>query len=145
MTIIELNDAANADWLRMRLSLWPRGSRVEHAKEMAELVGDPNFVGFLAKDPEFGAVGFAEVFLRPYANGCESRPVPFLEGIWVDPEHRQKRVGVKLIEAIEEWCRDRGHHELGSDTGVNNILSRAAHASWGFEETERVVYFRKKF
>jgi aminoglycoside 6'-N-acetyltransferase I len=32
---------------------------------------------------------------------------------------------------------------LGSDTPLANIASQDAHRSWGFAETERVVYFRK--
>jgi aminoglycoside 6'-N-acetyltransferase I len=37
----------------------------------------------------------------------------------------------------------RGFSEIGSDALVENNLSHAAHRSWGFSETERVVHFRK--
>ena len=39
--------------------------------------------------------------------------------------------------------RARGFREIGSDALLDNRASHAAHAGWGFAETERVVYFRK--
>lgn len=144
ITIIENRSDSDPDWLRMRLALWPQGSESEHRLEMKELIHDNRFLCLIARDAASGAVAFAEVFVRPYANGCETRPVPFLEGIWVAPEAQAKGIGSELVEHIEVWCRSRGFTELGSDTEVNNIVSRDAHASWGFEETERVIYFRKR-
>lgn len=145
MRIHELKDGESVEWLRMRLLLWPRGAEAEHRREMRELARDPSFVCFLAEEPGTGSVAFAEVSVRSYANGCESRPVPFLEGIWVDPGWRRHGVGSMLVDAIVVWCRARGFVELGSDTDVNNMVSRDAHSTWGFVETERVVYFRKAF
>ncbi len=46
------------------------------------------------------AVGFAEVAVRKYANGCESQPVPFLEGIWVDPRYRRSGISRRLIAHV---------------------------------------------
>ena len=34
--------------------------------------------------------------------------------------------------------------ELGSDAVFDNKPSRVAHKAWGFEETERVIYYRMK-
>jgi aminoglycoside 6'-N-acetyltransferase I len=81
--------------------------------------------------------------LRKYANGCDSRPVPFLEGIWVDAAFRRRGIGARLIEHIEAFVAARGFREVGSDTPLDNRASQAAHRAWGFCETERVVYFRK--
>jgi aminoglycoside 6'-N-acetyltransferase I len=44
---------------------------------------------------------------------------------------------------VEEFVAARGFTEIGSDTDIANRESHAAHRSWGFVETERVVYFRK--
>ena len=49
-------------------------------------------VGYGAFDPEGELVGFAEVSIRAYANGCTSTPVPVLEGIFV--EERSRRMGI---------------------------------------------------
>ena len=88
--------------------------------------------------------GFASYALRPWAEGCASMPVPYLEGWWVAPELRRRGVGRALVAAIEAWARAHGHVELGSDALVDNHTSHAAHAALGFDEVERVVAYRKR-
>jgi aminoglycoside 6'-N-acetyltransferase I len=87
-------------------------------------------------------VGWAELGLRPYANGCDDRPVAFLEAIWVAAEARRTGVGRALIRHLADLARADGRTELGSDALINNHISHAAHRAWGFAETERVVHFR---
>jgi len=141
--IREMADADRAAWLEMRAELWPEETIVAHAAEIDEWYKSTTAWGFVAELPNGFPVGFAEVALRPYANGCDSRPVAFLEGIWVRPACRRRGVGVGLIAHIERLLSARGYRELGSDTEFGNTGSRAAHRAWGFCETERVVYFRK--
>jgi aminoglycoside 6'-N-acetyltransferase I len=93
--------------------------------------------------PDGEIAGFAEVAIRKYANGCDTRPVAFLEGIWVKPELRRRGIGASLIGHAETFLASRGFRELGSDTYIDNRASQDAHRAWGFSETERVVYFRK--
>ncbi len=91
-----------------------------------------------------GLVGFAEVALRrDYVNGCDTSPVAFLEGIYVAPDHRRDGAARALITAVEAWGRAQGCSELASDADLANLDSQRMHAAVGFEETERVVYFRK--
>ena len=92
---------------------------------------------------EGGAVlGYAEMSLRPYANGCDDRPVAFLEAIWVAPAARRRGVGRALVARLAEAARARGLRELGSDALLANRAAHRAHRGWGFEEAERVVHFR---
>ena len=140
VTAISERDAS--EWLEMRQALWGEASASEHRTEMRELAARPEFAGFMARE-RGKAVGFAEVYVRPFANGCASRPVPFLEGIWVAPDARGRGIGRFLLIAVESWCRSRGFAELGSDALIDDEASQRAHAAWGFAETERVVYFRK--
>lgn len=98
--------------------------------------------GFIA-EVDGAAIGFAEVAIRPYANGCDSQPVAFLEGIWVAEPARRRGIGAQLVAHIEAFLLARGFCELGSDTPLANRASQDAHRRWGFAETERVVYFRK--
>ena len=100
-------------------------------------------LGFRGEAPDGNAIGFAEVSIRRSANGCDSQPVPFVEGIWVDPQFRLRGIGAQLIAHIEAFVTARGFHELGSDALIDNTASHAAHRGWGFAETERVIYFRK--
>lgn len=68
----------------------------------------------------------------------------FLEGWYVVPDFRHHGVGRALMVAVERWTRQHGCDELASDVLIGNEPSLAAHAACGFEETERVVYFRKR-
>jgi aminoglycoside 6'-N-acetyltransferase I len=137
-----ISDAAL--WAPMRLALWPESRLEDLQSELGSMLAKDKFFAWIAFDAE-KPVGFAELYIRDFANGCESQPLPFLEGIWVDPRCRRKGLGRQLIQMIQAWARERGFNELGSDAELHNTLSHSAHAGWGFEETERAVYFRKKF
>jgi aminoglycoside 6'-N-acetyltransferase I len=132
-----------AVWAHMRAALWPEESAAAHAKAIDELLAGSEAWGFIAEAAGGGAAGFAEIAIRKYANGCESAPVAFLEGIWIEPQFRRRGVAAQLIAHAEAFVIMRGFRELGSDTQIDNAASQAAHAAWGFSETERVVYFRK--
>src|SRR5262245_30509124 len=111
--------------------------------EIRDFLAGPDAWSFIAETTDGEPAGFAEVALRPYANGCDTRPVPFLEGIWVEPRFRRQGLGAQLIAHIETLLAARGFREIGSDALIDNRVSHAAHRGWGFSEIERVVYFRK--
>lgn len=130
---------------RMRHSLWPDGSVEEHAREIAaivagEWVGVYPYVILVAE----GGVGFAEVTLRSTADDCDpSHPVGYLEGWYVEVEHRRRGVGAALVRAAEEWAKSQGCLEMASDTWLDNEVSQRAHRALGFEEVDRVVTYKK--
>ena len=130
-------------WAEMRIALWPDEALPAHTATIDELLGDNDVWGLIAEATDGGAVGFAEIAMRKYANGCDTQPVAFLEGVWVNPQFRRRGIGTRLIAHAEALLAARGFRELGSDTQINNHASQAAHVAWGFSETERVVYFRK--
>ena len=130
-------------WAEMRLALWPEHPLAGHMAEIEEFFGTEAFQCFVAEEAG-RLLGFAEASIRPFANGCESRPVAFLEGIWIEAASRRKGLGLQLVEAVEAWARARGLKELGSDTEIERAESQQAHAAWGFEEIERTVNYRKK-
>jgi aminoglycoside 6'-N-acetyltransferase I len=132
-----------AAWIDMRASLWPGAPPSDHAQGIKAILADDEAWGFIAETVEGTPAAFAEVSIRKYANGCDSQPVPFLEGIFVRPEFRRQGAGARLIDQIEEFVMARGFNELGSDALIDNHPSHAAHRGWGFAETERVVYLRK--
>src|SRR5829696_1874096 len=124
----------------MRATLWPDGSREEHARELDALLRGEGTVYpytiLVAEGPEGELTGFADVTLRSYAEGCDpSRPVGYLEGWFVRAEHRRQGIGASLLRAAEQWARDQGCTEMGSDTWIDNELSQHAHERLGFEET----------
>jgi aminoglycoside 6'-N-acetyltransferase I len=135
-----------AEWASLRQSLWPEATVQEHLSEAAILVEDPRHaVALLARTAEGTAVGFAEATLRhDYVNGCTTSPVVFLEGIYVHPSHRRCGIARLLCEAVEDWGAGLGCTEFASDAELDNAGSQRMHAALGFDETERVVYFRKR-
>ena len=88
--------------------------------------------------------GFVEIGSRTYAEGCESTPVAFLEGWYVDPDVRRTGVGSALIRAAEAWAVAHGYSEMASDTELENDVSLSAHLALGYEEVERQICFRKR-
>jgi len=132
-----------ATWADMAHALWPEVPRDALFAEIGATLG-PGYGqrrGVLA-EADGAAVGFAEISLRPYANGCEETPVAFLEGIWVAPETRRRGVARALVAHLAAMVRAEGRGELCSDALIDNVTSHAAHRAWGFAETERVVCFR---
>jgi len=89
-------------------------------------------------------VGFLELGLRSYAEGCRNSPVPYVEAWFVEPNVRHTGVGRALIEAAERLSAERGYTEFASVALIENIASTDAHRALGFEEVERAVHFRKR-
>ena len=135
-----------AEHARMRAALWPDEDPRALADELAALLADEKQAAFVAErdDAPGRLCGFAEASVRPYANSNDEAPCAFLEGWWVDADVRQAGVGRALVAAVEDWARSHGFSELGSDALLDNTLSHLAHHALGFEEIERVIYFRKR-
>lgn len=137
--------ADRAVWSRMRHCLWPEASLEEHDLETFALLGQPErYAVFLAKDVRGNPAGFVEASLRhDYVNGTRTSPVAFVEGLYTVESMRRQGVARLLMEAVVKWAKTQGCTELASDALLENEASHLAHKSLGFEETERVVYFRK--
>ena len=135
-------------WLQLRRALWPEGSEVEHREEIDRFFAGqfPHgpWTALLAEDPDGRLLGFAELSLRPSAEGCQSSPVAYLEGWFVLPDVRRQGVGRLLVAAGEAWGRSQGCTELASDTSPENEVSAAAHRSLGFDDVGMVRCFRKQ-
>jgi aminoglycoside 6'-N-acetyltransferase I len=145
--VIRLCESIDAEgWLELRQALWPDGARAEHRREMAFMASLPQrFAAFIAYRDGEGAAGLLEVSLREdYVNGTTSSPVGFVEGLYVVPQARRSGVARALVREGEQWARAGGCREMASDAALGNETSHAMHRALGFEETERVVYFRKQ-
>lgn len=120
--------------LKMMAKLWPDESEFEFS---------PGQI-FVWERGEGGLGGFSEYSVRSFVDGCSIMPCPHVEGWWVDEDLRRQGIGGALIAAIEDWSRAQGFTELGSDTLLENMLSRTVHPRLGFEPTEQIQYFRKR-
>jgi aminoglycoside 6'-N-acetyltransferase I len=132
------------DWTALRIALWPDESPEDLRDGAAALLSRDDAVNLVCRTAEGEAIGFAEAVLRrDYVNGCETSPVAFLEGIYVMPGHRREGIARELCDRVLDWARRLGCTEFASDALLENAASHAFHAAIGFEETERVVYFRR--
>lgn len=131
------------DWSALRAQLWPAEHPAEHAVYAAQWLAEANTDAFLAFDSEERMVGFLEVDLRPYAEGCVTSPVAYVEGWYVIPGQRRHGVGGALMRAAEDWARARGCAEMASGTELENGGSQDAHQRLGFARVQTLVIFRR--
>jgi aminoglycoside 6'-N-acetyltransferase I len=148
MVVRAIRTAEAGEWACLRARLWPRADLQELTAETQAFLEGADMptiaAAFVAREEEGdAAMGFLELAVRPFADGCESRPVAHVEGWYVEPAARGRGVGRALMMAAENWARERGFRELASDTEVENDVSLAAHLRCGFLESERLIKFRK--
>ena len=136
-------DADWSDWLRLSRALFPEYSAEELAAGMREHRARSDAEVFVAEREDASVAGFVEVGSRPYADGCNTSPVGYIEAWYVDPDVRRMGYGRALLAAAEEWARGRGYREMASDSRLDNEISHAAHRRAGYDEVDRVVQFRK--
>ena len=131
------------EWLRLRDCLWP-GSPDDHAQDIDGYFSRlQDGVTLVMEGADGELCGFIEVGLRSYAEGCVSSPVPYIEGWYVDEAMRRRKLGSRLLQAAEQWARDRRFGEIGSDAQWDNEASIQAHKAHGYEEVVRAVCLRK--
>ena len=148
MNIRPVTRSDRDEWDRMRKSLYshPDIAEIDEWFDTAES-GGTHLVGVavLVADRGDGALaGFVEIGSRNYADGCDSTPVAYLEGWYVDPDVRRTGLGASLVTSAERWAVRNGFSEMASDTELDNEVSLKAHLASGFEEVERQICFRKR-
>lgn len=129
----------------MRSALWPDSdpdNALADAQHWLARTDAATFVGTLdAKSLRL--VGFVEVGERPFADGCASSPVAFLEAWYVDTDQRHLGMGRQLVDAAAAWAGSRNLREFASDADLENLDAQRAHQSLGFAEVERAVRYRR--
>ena len=142
-------DAADADvWRRMRAALGPEWVEDNIDEMVASYLATgtidhlPHAV--LIAEIDRRPVGFAEVSLRAFAEGCETSPVGYLEGWYVEPAHQGGGIGRQLVDAGIRWALTKGCREFASDAEIHNEPSHQAHAALGFEPVCEIRCYRKR-
>ena len=125
----------------LALQLWPENDLPALTAEMEEIIQDGAI--FLAEEDGV-AIGFAQCQLRhDYAEGTETSPVGYLEGVYVQAAHRRRGVARALLAACEQWARAQGCREFASDCELTNAQSLLFHLNMGFIEANRIICFTK--
>lgn len=124
--------------------LWTDNSPKEMMPFYEKLVVDDESAVFICvEDGE--TVGFAQCQLRhDYVEGTDTSPVGYLEGIFVQPEHRGRGTARELLDRCEKWAAEKGCSEFASDCELTNTDSLNFHLKAGFSEANRIICFTKK-
>jgi aminoglycoside 6'-N-acetyltransferase I len=133
----------HAEWLRMRRALWEDCADEQQLREMEEIVASDTQHVVVAERPGGRLCGFLEASLRSRADGCDTTPVGYIEGWYVDADMRCQGLGRALVAAAEAWAQSRGCVEMASDAELWNEVSHKAHAALGYAVAARLVLFRK--
>ena len=138
-TINELNDL-----VRLGLDLWPNSNENELFKVFRDSIDSTKEATVIYKDKNM-VVGFILLSLRyDHVPGSSSKPVGYIEGIYVVPKYRKKGIGKKLAIFGEEWAKQKGCKEYASDAELTNIVSHEFHRKIGFKEANKLVCFIKQ-
>ena len=143
VTVRSVRPGDRAEWLRMRKALWDDCPDERHEWEIDENLASVTDEVFVVERPGGGLCGFLEAALRSRADGCDSTPVGYIEGWYVDEDMRRCGVGRALVEAAEAWARSRGCRQMASDAVLGNEVSHQAHGALGYEDIGRIVQFKK--
>jgi len=147
MSLYTIRRATGEDkdaWAHMRQRLWPEASLDYLTLDLDEILSDRDQAAFVASRADGSLVAFIEASLRESAEGCETSPVGYIEAWFVDENIRGQKLGREMILTAENWARERGCTEMGSDTWLDNEGSINAHKKTGYFEIDRLVHFLKK-
>ncbi|MFI4854506.1 MAG: GNAT family N-acetyltransferase [Phycisphaerales bacterium JB065] len=145
-----MDDPCAERWRTLRDELFETTDDADSLLETREILTDGSTRGmsyavFLAVDlhrPD-AILGFVEVALRRFAEGCRTDPVGFIEGWMVLESARGHGIGGALVARAEDWAREHGCTEMASDAELENHPSDAAHRALGYREVARIRCFAK--
>lgn len=129
---------------KLAIQMWDSHTLFELEADFAEIVMDEDakcFIKYIGMEP----VGFAQCQLRhDYVEGTKTSPVGYLEGVFIKEKFRHKGFAKELLHECEKWAKERGCLEFASDCELDNAKSFQFHIGMGFEETNRVICFKKE-
>jgi aminoglycoside 6'-N-acetyltransferase I len=142
--MIKRAELADADALAsLALQMWTDHDPNDRKDKFLELIHSKDAACFL-KYAHTKPIAFAQCQLRhDYVEGTSSSPVGYLEGIFVSEEYRKKGIAAELLEECEKWAKEKGCSEFASDCELDNTDSLKFHTAMGFEETNRIICFKK--
>ncbi len=143
LTIRPVQPNDHAEWGRLRHALWTDDETHDAVITDFFAAVPTDLTTLVIQRPDGRLGGFAEVGQRPYAEGCHTSPVGYLEGLYVDPDLRQQGLARQLVAAAEDWVCRQGCSEMASDCLIDNTESLTMHLALGYSEVERIICFRK--
>jgi len=141
LTAAEHSDVAV--WRAMRQDLYSGVDEAFNEFEISLILAAKDRECLLVRDPNEEPVGFVEVSLRNVVDGCLGGPVGYIEGIYLIPSWRGLGLGPAMIEAVAEWFRAQGCRDMATDAEMENEDAQQFWSDLGFEETWRIVQYRR--
>ena len=118
-------------WLTLRQAVYHDVAADDHLEERQQFLAADDKACLLDHGTD-GAI-----------DGCLTSPVGYIEGIYVRETDRGRGIARQLTRHAEQWCRDRGCREIATDAEWDNSAAQRYHLHMGFEETYRVIEYRK--
>ena len=124
--------------------MWKNHDIENLVKELETVITSEDGVIYIYSE-DAQIIGFAQCQLRhDYVEGTHSSPVGYLEGIFVKEDYRKRGIAKKLLQACEQWSKEKGCTEFASDCELSNINSCNFHKAMNFEEANKIICFTKK-
>lgn len=128
----------------LAVALWPKQTTQYLRRTFDDIIKSDRETAFVAEESG-QIIGFATVSLRrDYVEGSHSSPVGYLEGIYVLLEYRKRGIAKDLVQQAEQWTKNQGCTEMGSDLYLDNAASLQFHLSLGYHEAGRAIHMIKK-
>ncbi|WP_041703702.1 GNAT family N-acetyltransferase [Lachnoclostridium phytofermentans] len=137
----------------MRFSLWPHHNENELYNEMLQILEGKTFYKnelswtvFVAVRENGSLGGFIEITIYPQLDLCDSKPIGYIEGWYVDEDLRNSGVGKRLVDIAQKWAVENECTEIASDVEVDNKVSQLAHQALGFNkyhEANECIFYKK--
>ncbi|GGA78185.1 aminoglycoside 6'-N-acetyltransferase [Ornithinibacillus halotolerans] len=141
--VIEVDQNHLNELVHLAMKLYKNSSSLELKSEFQNSLSSPK-VKFLLYIIDKKAVGFIHLSIREdYVEGAQYSPTGYIEGVYVEPEHRRKGISTKLFNSGKEWLIENGCKQIGSDMEIDNQDSYPFHISLGFREAGRIITFIK--
>lgn len=123
--------------------LWPEHSAHELIHIIGEYTDKATSCVYVYENGE-DLIGTALCCLRnDYVEGCDTSPVGYLEGVFVEEAYRRQGIACALVKECEKWAKEKGCSEFASDCELTNTTSLSFHLNIGFEEENRLICFKK--
>ncbi|QUH28537.1 GNAT family N-acetyltransferase [Vallitalea guaymasensis] len=150
---IEESEIENKEYHRMRYSLWPHHTEKELLDEMELILKGKNFYRNELSWTVFVVVrengmlgGFIEITIYPELDFCDSKPVGYIEGLYIDEDLRMQGIGRNLVKVAEKWIKSKNCKEIASDVELENIISQKVHIALRFNKShikDECIFYKK--
>lgn len=127
----------------LALKLWPDAELNELIEGFSLIIASQNEI-CLVYNQANSSIGFIHASTRSdYVEGCDYSPVGYIEGLYIEEDHRGKGYSRELVKEVEKWAKESGFKQLASDCELTNVASIAFHSRIAFQEVNRIVCFVK--